>query len=112
MRNLLFDAIEPEYAGGMEFEPLPELHKLLGIDEDLWTRSPNITPHANSALSKFKTRESWIARFRQGRIVMNSSMHWGPFSRMSDEDLEALWLYFNSLDPVEYEVGETVFRKE
>ena len=30
-----FNAIGPEYAGGMEFEPLPELHKLLEVDENL-----------------------------------------------------------------------------
>ncbi len=107
-----FEAIGPEYAGGMEFEPLVELNERLGIATDLWVRSPNITPHAKSALSKFQDLDSWIARFRQGRVIMHSSMHWGPFSRMSEQDLEALWLYFNSLEPVEYEVGEIVFRKE
>jgi len=39
-------------------------------------------------------------------------MHWGPFSRMADEDLEALWPYSTSLEAVDNEVGETVFRKE
>ena len=107
-----FEAIGPEYAGGLEGEPTPEINEKLGVDPNVWTRSPNITPHPNSALSKFKTVESWIARFRQGRLVPTSPMHWGPFSRMSDEDLEALWLYLNSLEPVENDVGETVFVKE
>jgi hypothetical protein len=31
---------------------------------------------------------------------------------MSNEDLEALWRYLNSLEPVENDVGETVFVKE
>ena len=104
-----FDAIGPEFAGGMEMEPLVELNRELGIDENLWTRAPNITPHPDGALAKFPTLESWITRFRQGRVIMHSAMHWGPFSRMSDQDLEALYLFLNSLEPVEYEVGETVF---
>jgi mono/diheme cytochrome c family protein len=107
-----FEAIGPEYAGGMEFEPFPELHKRLGVDPDLWARSPNLTPSPNSALSRFKTADQWIARFRNGRVILNSPMHWGPFSRMSDEDLEAVWLYLHSLDPVENEVGPVLFKKD
>jgi hypothetical protein len=30
---------------------------------------------------------------------------------MSDEDLEALWLFFNSLEPVENDVGALVVNK-
>ncbi len=107
-----FEATGPEFSGGMEMEPTPEFNEKLGVDANVWTRSPNITPHPKSALSKFKTVESWITRFRQGRLVPTSPMHWGPFSRIADEDLEALWLYLNSLEAVENEVGETVFTKE
>ena len=109
---MTYEAIGPEYSGGMEMEPLPALHVELGIDPELWTRSPNITPHPESALSRFKSLEEWKARFRQGRIILNSPMHWGPFSKMSDEDLEALWIYLNSLEPVEHDVGDIVFKKD
>jgi mono/diheme cytochrome c family protein len=109
---MTFEAIGPEYAGGMEFEPFTEFHKVVGVDPDLWTRSPNITPHPNSALSRFNSLDDWITRFRQGRVIQFSPMHWGPFSRMSDEDLEALWIYLNSLAPVENDVGPVVFKKE
>jgi mono/diheme cytochrome c family protein len=108
---LTFEATGPEFAGGMEFEPFPELHRELGVDEDLWTRSPNITPYANSALSRFPTVEDWIARFRNGRIIKSSPMDWGPFSRMSDQDLEALYLYLHSLEPVAREDGPVMFKK-
>jgi len=109
---MTFEATGPEYAGGMEIEPDVEFNKSIGVDPDLWTRTPNITPHPNSALSRFKTLEEWIARFRQGRVILFSPMHWGPFSRMSDEDLEALWIYLNSLEPVEKDIGPVVFKKE
>lgn len=107
-----YEAIGPEFAGGMEFEPLPELNLQLGMDPDLWVRSPNLTPSPNSALNRFKTLDNWIARFRNGRIIMISPMDWGPFSRMTDEDLEALWRYFNNLEPVENEIGPVLFKKE
>lgn len=109
---LTYEATGPEYAGGMEFEPFPEFHVALGVDPDLWSRTPNITPHPNSALSKFTSLEEWIQRFRQGRIVMHSPMDWGPFSRMTDEDLEALWIYLNSLESIENDVGQLVFKKD
>lgn len=109
---MTYEPIGPEYAGGMEFEPFPELYKLLGVDTTIWVRSPNITPDPNSRLSQFKTINEWITRFRQGRLLPFSPMHWGPFSRMSDADLEALWIYLHSLKPVKNDVGPTIFRKK
>lgn len=108
---MTFEAIGPEYAGGMEFEPWPEFALAVGGDPETWMRTPNITPHPNSALSKFKTVEEWKARFRQGRLINISQMHWGPFSRMTDEDLEALYLYLTSLEPSDYDAGELMFKK-
>jgi mono/diheme cytochrome c family protein len=106
-----FEAIGPEYAGGMEFEPWPEFALAVGGDPEVWMRTPNITPHPNSALSKFNNVEEWKARFRQGRLINISQMHWGPFSRMTDEDLEALYLYLTSLEPSDYDAGELMFKK-
>lgn len=112
-RDLMtYEAIGPEFAGGMEFEPLVELHKVLKVDTALWTRTTNITPDPNSALSQFKTKEEWIARFRQGRKLPHSPMDWGPFSRMTDTDLEALYVYLNGLEPVDKEITEISFKKD
>jgi len=105
-----FEAIDKEFAGGMEFEPFPELHKALNVPMDLWARSPNITPYANSAFSKFKTKEEWINRFRnERRKIPSSPMPWGQFATMTDEDLEALYVYLHSLAPVEKDIEETTF---
>ncbi|HMQ06459.1 MAG TPA: cytochrome c [Saprospiraceae bacterium] len=111
-RNLnTFEAIGPEYAGGMEFEPWPEFALAVGGDPELWMRTPNITPHPHSSISKFKTVEAWKERFRQGRLINISQMHWGPFSRMTDEDLEALYYYLQNLEPSDYDAGELMFKK-
>lgn len=108
---MTFEAIGPEFGGGMEFEPWPEFALAVGGDPELWMRTPNITPHPNSALSKFKNVEEWKARFRKGRTIPISQMHWGPFSRMTDQDLEALYLYLTSLEPADFEPGELLFKK-
>lgn len=107
-----FEAIGPEFSGGMEFEPWPELHKHFNMDTTWWLRAPNITPHPGGVLAKFKTPEDFIKRFRQGRAVPISPMDWGPFSRMSDEDLTSIWMFLNTLEPVEHNVGEIMFKKE
>jgi len=107
-----FEAIGPEFSGGMEFEPWPELHKHFEMDTTLWLRAPNITPHPGGVLAKFKTPEDFIKRFRQGRAIPISPMDWGPFSRMSDEDLTSIWMFLNSLEPVEHNVGDIMFTKE
>lgn len=111
-RDLMtYEAIGPEFAGGMEFEPWNELHRYLKVDSGTWIRTPNITPDPNSALSKFKTPEEFIKRFREGRKIIFSPMDWGPFSRMSDEDITALWMFLNSLKPVKKDVGELIYTK-
>lgn len=107
-----FEAIGPEFSGGMEFEPWPELHKHFEMDTTLWLRTPNITPHPGGVLAKYKTPEDFIKRFRQGRAIPISPMDWGPFSRMSDEDLTSIWMFLNSLEPVENNVGDIMFKKE
>jgi mono/diheme cytochrome c family protein len=107
-----FEATGPEFSGGMEFEPWPELHKHFNIDTTLWLRTPNITPHPGGVFAKYKTPEDFIARFRQGRTIPVSPMDWGPFSRISDEDLTSIWMFLNSLAPVEHEVGDITFKKE
>ncbi len=110
--QMTFEAIGPEFSGGMEFEPLAELSKALNVDPNIWTRSTNLTPHASGVLGKFKSQDDWIERFRQGRIIPNSPMDWGAFSKMTDDDLGALWIFLNTLDPVDHDVGDVSFKKE
>jgi mono/diheme cytochrome c family protein len=107
-----FEATGPEFSGGMEFEPWPALSKHFNMDTTLWLRTPNITPHPKGVLAKFKTPEDFIKRFRQGRVVLISPMDWGPFSRINDEDLTSIYMFLNSLQPIEHEVGDIMFKKE
>ena len=111
-RDLMtYEATGPEFAGGMEFEPWPEMHRFLNVDTTLWLRTPNITPDPGGVLVKYKTADEFIARFRQGRVIPFSPMDWGPFSRMTDEDITAIWMFLNSLQPVKNDVGDITFKK-
>jgi hypothetical protein len=100
-----FERIGPAWGGGMEFEPDP------GLEDGPWTRSPNLTKHATGVLQYYPTADAWIARFRAGRRIPGSPMHWGPFSRMTDEDLRAVYAFLESVPPVDNEVGPIVFEK-
>jgi hypothetical protein len=112
-RDLMtYEAPGPEFAGGMVFKPWSALHKFLNVDTTLWLRTPNITPDATGVLTKYKTSEEFIPRFRLGRALSFSPVDWGPFSRMSNEDITVVGMYLNSLKPVKNDVGNPVITKE
>jgi mono/diheme cytochrome c family protein len=101
------EKIGQDFAGGSLFVPEPGFP---GHGDGLSFRSVNLTPDPTGVLVKIGSKESWVKRFRAGRIYKGSPMPWGPFSRMSDADLEALWVYLNSLPPVANDVSPSVFR--
>jgi mono/diheme cytochrome c family protein len=93
----------PAFSGNATGEPSM-------MDPNVMLRMPNLTPDPTGVLSRFASEDDWIGRFRVGRVVQESIMPWGPYSRMSDEDLRAIYRYLNSLDPVANDVGPTVER--
>jgi len=93
----------PAFSGNMNGEPTPD-------DPDIIIRAPNLTPDPTGVLLNFATEESWIKRFRMGRLIKGSLMHWGPFSRMTDNDLKAIYVYLHTLKPVKNKVFPIVER--
>jgi hypothetical protein len=57
------------------------------------------------------TEEQFIARFRAGKLQKATMMPWGPFSRMTDDELKAIYRYLHSLKPVKKDNGPTVVMK-
>lgn len=82
----------PRFAGGMVF------HKQ--GDASQAAVSPNLTPDAETGAIAAWDEEAFIRRFRIGNPREWSPMPWGPFSRMTDDDLGAIFLYLSSLQPV------------
>lgn len=73
--------------------------------------SPNLTPHAGSAVAKYTTLD-WIRALRhglnpQGRPLM--VMPAESYSKLSDEDLGALIAYMQTIPPKDKAIGPTKF---
>ncbi len=82
----------PKFAGGMVF------HK--EGDPSQIAVSPNLSPNLESGVLNKWSEKDFIQRFKTGNIRTWSPMAWGPFSRMTEEDLGAIYLYLKSLKPV------------
>lgn len=80
----------PPFAGGLVFRNAD--------DPGLVAISPNLTPDPATGVMYGWSRGDFMARMRRGNLRPWSPMPWGPFGRMSDLDLESLYLYLRSLD--------------
>lgn len=94
-------AIGEPFAGGLTMESAidPENYAVL---------TPNLTPDPATGRLYGWTQEQFIQRFRQGRLIPHSPMPWPSFSRMSDDELKALYNYLQSLKPVKNEIKQIV----
>lgn len=92
----------PDFSGGFVFYPTEGSKGYAFV-------SPNITPHETSGVMAHWTEEVFVNRFRAGRAFEHSHMPWGSYSRMTDDDLKAIYRYLQSLDPVDNKVTKTVY---
>lgn len=97
-RNMMTGAyIGPDYAGNMIMGLINEN----GVETPgKHVISPNLTPDKETGRLIGWTKKDFIGRFRQGRIIPGSPMPWGPFSRMNEIELTAIYRYLFSLPPV------------
>lgn len=87
----------PFYAGGFK---LPS-----EIDPTVILCTPNITSDPKTGVIANWSVDQFIARFRQGRLIKESIMPWGPFSHMSDDDLTAIYKFLRTVPPVVNDPG-------
>ncbi len=71
--------------------------------------SPNLTPHKETGVIASWSEADFMQRIKAGRVHQGSPMPWGPFSRMNDVEIKAVYKYLSSLDPVENKIEKTVF---
>lgn len=96
-RDLLTGAfIGPELAGGFPFEVFSNKGEII---KGKHLVTPNLTPDQETGIMANWTQEQFIERFRTGVVIQGSPMPWGPFSRMSDLELKAIYKYLNSIPP-------------
>ncbi|HEX5668940.1 MAG TPA: c-type cytochrome [Chitinophagaceae bacterium] len=90
------------FAGGFEMD--------LGEGTDHIFTTPNITPAKLGRMNGW-TEEQFIKRFREGRKIAGSPMPWGPFSRLDETDLKAIYRFMQTVKPVEIEYAEMIRKK-
>ncbi len=96
-RDLMTGAyIGERFAGGFKMETKTD-------SGTFFITSPNLTPHKTGRITGW-TQEQFIARFRTGKRIQQSHMPWGPFSRMSDDELKSIYKYLQTVKPVDNKV--------
>lgn len=103
-RDLMTGAfIGEDYAGGFEMETVTD-------SGTFYITSPNLTPDPTGRIKGW-SQEQFIARFRTGKLIPQTHMPWGPFSRMSDNELKAIYNYLQTVKPVRNEVKHGAVKK-
>ena len=86
--------IGPEYAGQMVFDVRTP------AGETKYIVTPNLTPDPETGILHNWTQKAFVQRFRTGMGVPGTIMPWGQFSRMTDNDLIAIYKFLGSLEPI------------
>jgi hypothetical protein len=69
---------------------------------------PNLTPDAATGRITSWSGDVFVARFRGGSSIPETIMPWGAYSRMTDDDLRAIYRYLRSLPPTRRDTRPTV----
>jgi mono/diheme cytochrome c family protein len=106
MRDLKTGAFIGEpFAGGFKMESVVD-------PEHYECESPNLTPDKETGRIYGWTEEMFVKRIRQGKVIKHSPMPWGPFSRMSDLELKAIYKFLQTVTPVHNKIELTVYEKK
>jgi len=94
----------PRFAGGMRMDIDGDPNKVLV--------SPNLTPDAKTGRIASWPEEQFVGRFGAGVGVPGTHMPWKMYQRMSTTDLQAVYRYLRSLQPVDHATGPSVQPKK
>lgn len=93
------------FAGGFKMESI--------IDPEHYIcESPNLTPDKETGRIYGWTEEMFRNRIRQGKLIKHSPMAWGPFSRMSDMEIKAIYKFLQTVQPVHKKIEKTFYEKK
>jgi mono/diheme cytochrome c family protein len=105
-RDLMTGAFIGEpFAGGFKMESIidPENHEC---------QSPNLTPDKETGRIYGWSEDMFRTRLRQGKLNKHSPMAWGPFSRMSDMEITAIYKYLQTVKPVNKKIEQTFYKRK
>lgn len=90
------------FAGGFKME-----HDVFSQGYSFVT--PNLTPDKETGLMAEWNEQTFINRFKNGRIHAGSHMPWESFAKMDTLELKALYAYLTSLPPVRNQISKIVY---
>lgn len=96
------EPVGPAFAGGMVFGPDAMTGGYTCV-------SSNLTPDPETGITARWNEQSFINRFRQGRLHNFTPMAWGAFSRMTDLELKAIYRYLQTLKSVRNKIEQSVY---
>lgn len=83
----------PMFGGGAE-------HEAVGNPAKKYI-TPNLTPDPRWGWLQGWTEDAFVTRFHAGRVHADSPMPWEAFQKMTDNDLRAVYRYFQTLPPAQ-----------
>ncbi len=92
--------IGKDFAGGFKMESF--------ADKKYIFHTPNISPDKTTGHIVNWNEEVFLQRFRKGKVYPQSPMPWGPFGRMSDMEIRAIYRYLQTVTAVENKVAPIV----
>lgn len=72
--------------------------------------TPNLTPDKETGIMATWSQQTFIARFKGGRIHKGSAMPWENFAKMDEVELKAVYAYIQGLKPVRKKIEKVVFQ--
>jgi len=90
--------IGKDFAGGFEMDS----------DSNYVFHTPNLTPDKNTGHITEWSEDIFLQRFRKGKIYPQSPMPWGPFGRMSDTEIRAIYRYLRTVTAVDNKIAMIV----
>jgi mono/diheme cytochrome c family protein len=68
---------------------------------------PNLTPDAQTGRIYHWSQQTFINRFRAGKVYKEEFMPWDAYRHMSDTDLKAIYNFLQTLEPVSNKIEST-----
>jgi len=96
--------IGPNYAGGLVFAD--------NMTNGWKFTTPNLTDDPETGHIYKWTEEQFVQRMKAGRVYDYSPMPWAAFAGMDEEELQAIYRYLKSLEPVSNKVGAIAIAPE
>jgi mono/diheme cytochrome c family protein len=93
--------VAARFSGGGKFE----------VDQATILVTPNLTPSKHGRITTWD-EEQFVGRFGAGVGLKGTHMPWRQYQNMSESDKRAIYRYLKSLEPVDFDPGPSIQKKQ